>query len=152
MDKLNIRATLSCAASLTLLLCAPPLMAQDNASMQRIEVRHQLPVTTACPTVRTQLAENLERTWAILDTPTEFQVAFQLDGDRVSNIKVSGGEHGFRAPVRGAVRRLSCTSPDSASHTVRFIVKFVYPEDLDQARQAKVGLDDLPYGALIADK
>lgn len=131
MNKHNVCVPIACAGALALLF-APPSVAQDGQpAIPRVEVRHTLPVTVACPSVHAQLAQQLARAWSTVDVDGsgEFRVDFQLAGNQVNNVHVGGGNFDFRAPLRRAVRNLTCSSPDSTSYAVRFVVKVVDQDD-----------------------
>ncbi|MES2148761.1 MAG: hypothetical protein V4508_03110 [Pseudomonadota bacterium] len=154
MNIFNHGAQLMCCGALGLLFLAPQVMAQDaTAEMPRVEVRHHLQLTRACPAAVKQLSHSLERAWANIDTPSESLVAFKLEGNQVTDVKATGGLVDFHAPIQRAVNRLRCDAPDSASYVVRFRIKFVYPEEDEQPLMAmQFGEESLDGKALAMGK
>lgn len=139
MNKLAHIPLAAIAGALAFPLLAPPVQAQDQpTNMPRVEVRRQIPVSTACPNVVQDMSEALGRVAWEIGTPSEVLVDFKLDGDKISDVKASTGHWEFRAPVRRAVRRLACHSPGEGAYTVRFRVVFVYPDDPASAAAAAV--------------
>ncbi len=104
--------------------------AQDpQAAISRVEVRHYLPLTTACPGVVAQLVENLYPAWRAIDSAAVVLVDFKLEGGKASEVTMSGGHGDYVQPIRHAVKAMACSHPDEGTYAVRFRINFVYPED-----------------------
>ncbi len=127
------------SAGLASLLAMPAAaLGQEQGAIARVEVRRHLAVATACPDVFIKLPELLYSAWRDFDTPVKVMVDFKLDGDRVADVKISGGYRNHYAPIRHAVRGLKCHSPGAGSYAVRFQIVFAYPEDEGQALALQV--------------
>jgi hypothetical protein len=150
MTKTKQCLAISFAGALVMLMLAPPSRAQDGAPVARIEVRHQLQVTEACPTVLDQLPQELEGAWKNIDSATVILVDFKLVGSRIHDVKTRGGLREYHDHVRRAVRNLGCSTPDGGNYTVRFLVKFDYPDDSIASRMAILHGDDAANRPVLA--
>ena len=104
--------------------------AQDpQAPMARVEVRHYLPLTGACPGAVPALAEDLYPAWRAIDSAAVVLVDFKLQDGQVRDVKVAGGHGDYVLPIRHAVKAMKCSQPGSGTYAVRFRINFVYPED-----------------------
>lgn len=134
--------------TLAKLVCTSMLFAvaaQPSASLARdAGVRDQLPLLTACPDALKALPENLYPAWRALDSAAEVVVDFKLDGDRISDVSMSGGHGSYMAPVRRAVRAMKCGRPGEKAYAVRFRITFQYPEDPAGATTAMLFADVAP--------
>lgn len=102
---------------------AAPVLAQQP-QMPTVEVRRQLPVGTACPNIFSALPQMLEKTAAEIDAAAEVIVDFALAGEQLSDLRTQSSHPAFDVPVRRAVRRLHCRTPDQARYTVHFRIVF----------------------------
>jgi hypothetical protein len=136
MNMLNPRTQLACSGLIAMSFAAPAMAQTTGQTITRVEVRHQVLVTEACPTVLEQLPEALVTAWSNIDAPTEVLVDFKLNGSRVDEVRTKGGLRDYHAPIRRAVRNLSCGTPDGGNYAVRFLVKFAYPDDSSQVRMS----------------
>lgn len=119
---------------------AAPILAQQ-AQMPTVEVRRQLPVGTACPNAFSVLPQLLERTAAEIDVAAEVIVDFALAGERLSELRTQSSHPAFDLPVRRAVRRLHCRTPDQARYTVHFRIVF---DDQNTGGNARLPPDFAP--------
>ena len=114
-------------------LCGPSIAQAAPQALHEAEVRHVLPVATACPTIFATLPERLIPAWRALDSAAQVVVDFNLDGSTITDLKVSGGHGGYAGLVRSAVRAMQCSASASVPVAVRFHIRFVYPEDQSEA-------------------
>lgn len=114
----------ACAAAIL-----PALAQQAQEPLQQVEVRRHLPVSQACPDVYHALPAMLRQAAREIDAPAELMVEFKLDGNQVSEVHTRGNHWAYGAPVRRAVRRLDCHSPDAGAYAVRFRVVFEFSDD-----------------------
>jgi hypothetical protein len=116
----------ACAAAAIL-----PALAQQQQQgpLQQVEVRRHLPVSQACPDVYQALPAMLQKAAQEIEDPAELMVEFNLDGNRVSGVHTQGNHWAYGAPVRRAVKRLDCHSPDAGAYAVRFRVVFQFSDD-----------------------
>ena len=105
----------------------------QQGAIPRVEVRRNIAVGTACPDVFKELPQTLYSVWRDLDTPAKIMVDFKLDGDKVDEVKMSGGYWDYYAPIRRAVRAMKCHSPGEGKYAVRFMIQFAYPENDGEA-------------------
>jgi hypothetical protein len=119
--------------------------ARDQAvPIARVEVRHYVPLTMACPEVGKQLAQDLYPAWRAIDSAADVLVDFKLEGTKVSDVKLSGGHGDYIGPVRHAVKAMKCRQPGAGAYAVRFRIKFQYPEDQPSALAAIQFADEAP--------
>jgi hypothetical protein len=107
----------------------PALAQQPQGPLQQVEVRRHLPVSQACPDVYQALPAMLQKAAQEIEDPAELMVEFKLDGNRVSEVRTQGNHWAYGAPVRRAVKRLDCHSPDAGAYAVRFRVVFQFSDD-----------------------
>ena len=115
---------------------------QDGVA--RVEVRHYVPLTTACPGVLKDLPDNLYQAWRAIDSAAEVVVDFKLEHGKVSDVTMSGGHGDYVGPVRRAVKAMKCSRPDEGAYAVRFRIKFQYPEDQGAGLAAMQITDEMP--------
>lgn len=106
--------------------------------------RDYVPLATACPAALQTLPENLYPAWRELDSAAEVVVDFKLDGDKVSDITMSGGHGNYAGLVRHAVKAMKCRQPGEPGAAVRFRIAFDYPEDHPGTRTAMRIADEAP--------
>lgn len=124
---MNKSFLLSGAASMAFAI--PALAQQAPEAMPAVIVSHEMPLATACPNGISDLQERLSKAAWQIDTPAEVMVKFTLKGDQLSDLQTRASYWEFRDPVRQAVRRLHCRTPDQAAYTVQFRVVFRYDDD-----------------------
>lgn len=123
----------------------PAVAQQAPQPIPAVTVSHQLPVTTACPNVMTDLPERLSKAMWRIDTPADVIVKFTLNDDKISELYTKASYSEFRDPVRTAVRRLHCHTPDGQAYTVQFRIVFRYDdEDDNKGTTASIEPVDVP--------
>ncbi|MES2017852.1 MAG: hypothetical protein V4484_15285 [Pseudomonadota bacterium] len=145
---MNYLNKLICMAGAAALPCMAA--AHDaQAATARVDVRHYLPLTSACPGVLAQLPEQLYPAWRALDSTADVVVDFKLEGGKISDVKMTGGHGDYKMPVRRAVKAMGCTGPGQGAYAVRFRIKFVYPEDQGLAQTVMQISDETPALAMV---
>jgi hypothetical protein len=112
--------------------------------MARVEVRHYVPLTTACPGVLKDLPENLYPAWRAIDSAAEVVVDFKLEDGKAVGVTMSGGHGDYVGPVRHAVKAMKCSQAGEGAYAVRFRIKFQYPEDKVEGLAAVQITDEMP--------
>lgn len=112
-------------------LAFPALAQQAPEAIPAVIVSHEMPLTSACPNGVNDLQERLSKAAWQIDTPAEVMVKFTLKGDQLSDLQTKASYWAFRDPVRMAVRRLHCRTPDQQAYTVQFRVVFKYDDEDD---------------------
>jgi hypothetical protein len=107
----------------------PALAQQAPQAIPTVEVRHQLPVATACPTVFSALPAMLSKASYEIGEPADVLVKFTLAGGQMSDLYTKSSYWAFRDPVRRALRKLPCHSPDQEAYTVQFRIIFRYDDE-----------------------
>lgn len=123
MNKSSLLFGAACLAA-----AASPL-AQQPPEMPTVKINRELPVSTACPKVFTDLPELLGKVAYDIGEPAEVMISFTLAGDQVSALRTKSSHWAFGMPVRQAVRRLHCHAPDQAAYSVQFRVVFEYSDE-----------------------
>ena len=124
----------------------PSMAAARNRqdAVARVEVRHYVPLTTACPGVLKDLPDNLYPAWRAIDSAAEVVVDFKLVDGKVSDVTMSGGHGDYIGPVRHAVKAMKCSHPGEGAYAVRFRIRFQYPEDQGAALASMQIADEMP--------
>ena len=91
----------------------PALAQQAPEAMPAVIVSHEMPLTAACPNGISDLQERLSKAAWQIDTPAEVMVKFTLKGEQLSDLQTRASYWEFRDPVRMAVRRLHCRTPEN---------------------------------------
>ena len=112
--------------------------------LAQVEVRHYVPLATACPDVAKKLQEDLYPAWRTIDSAAEVLVDFKLEGNSITDVKLSGGHGDYIGPVRHAVKAMQCRQPGEGAYAVRFRITFRYPEDQPSALAAVQFTDEMP--------
>lgn len=133
------------AACMALVL--PATAQQPDQPIPAVTVSNHLPLTTACPNVLADLPERLSKAAWRIDTPADVIVKFTLKDDKISDLYTKASYSEFRDPVRQAVRRLHCRTPDGQAYTVQFRVVFKYDDD-DDNKAMTASIEPVPSPAL----
>lgn len=135
-------------STLAHLVCICTFLA-GAALPQAASARDYVPLASACPGALPALPENLYPAWREIDSAAEVVVDFKLDGDRVSDITMSGGHGSYVGLVRRAVKAMKCSRAGKQGIAVRFRITFEYPEDRRGATTAMQFSDEAsPLAAL----
>lgn len=136
-------------SGLTLLLISASL-AQAQSSLDTVELRGtraaepaRVDVHRTCPQVREQLADAMARPIYLSGVAGSLRVSFHLNGDRVENVSTEGGPIDYRAPLRRAVRQMSCTHDGQAHQHYNFLV-VIRPDAEDDQDQPRLAIQELP--------
>lgn len=95
----------------------------NSAQLDRVEIAGQsmrIDVTRTCPNLAEDLSEALARNIHRVSVEGEYQVRFDLKGDRVSEVQALGGPIDYRQAVRSAMRKVDCQDAQTASQAQRF--------------------------------
>lgn len=116
--------TLAPLLAAVLALGSGAAQARDNsAQLDRVEIAGQsmrIDVTRTCPNLAEDLSDALARNFQRVTVEGEFQVRFDLQGDRVSDVQALGGPIDYRQAVRSAMRKVDCEDAKTASQAQRF--------------------------------
>ena len=127
------------------LTAAPVLAQQAQDALPTVEVRRQLTLSSACPQALGTLSEALQKAALELDRTSEVLVEFTLTDDRLSELRTTSSDWAIRDPVRRAVRRLHCRTPEAAPYKVRFRIVFQIDDGKGSpAAAAQAALDFAP--------
>jgi hypothetical protein len=140
MKKLASLICITAAAALPMMASA-----QDKgATLARVEVRRHIPLLAACPHALQELPATLTQSWRQIEEPADVLVDFKLEGDKVGDVKVSGGMGDYDGLVRHAVKTMRCVRPGAGAYAVRFHIKFRYDEEAAAAGSMAMQLVDEP--------
>ncbi len=95
----------------------------DNAHLDRVEIAGQsmrVDVNRTCPNLAADLTDALARSIYRVKMDADYQVRFDLQGDRVSSVQALGGPVDYRQAVRTAMRRVDCQDAQTAGQAQRF--------------------------------
>jgi hypothetical protein len=121
--------------TLARLVCISTFLA-GAAVPSAASARDYVPLATACPGALQTLPENLYPAWRELDAATDVVVEFKVDGDKVSDVTMSGGHGNYAGLVRHAIKAMKCTQAGAQVSAVRVRIAFDYPEDHAGTRTA----------------
>lgn len=108
------------------------------------EARHYVHLVTACPEKLQELPENLYPAWLAINSAAEVLVDFKVDGGKINDVTMSGGHGPYINRVRRAIKTLKCHSTGAEPYSVRFRIKFQYPEDQPTGLAAMQFFDEVP--------
>jgi hypothetical protein len=123
---------------------ALPITASAQDKITQVQVRSVIPLVAACPQAMQELPDALYPAWREINTPADVAVEFKLDGARISDVKLSGGQGEYVSMVRHALRTMKCVRPGEGAYAVRFHIKFRYDEEASAATAAVQFVDDVP--------
>jgi len=128
------------AIAATLLVAAHGASAAEPASTQ-VDVVGQMSLRDACPSGAADLAQALAGAWDDAAKPSSVAVTFELHRHSVYSVAPQTDSARALHQIRRAVQGLQCDGGDDATHTVRFVVRFV-----DRAQDARVAMATAPSG------
>lgn len=123
---------------------ALPLMASAQEKLTQVQVRRYIPLVAACPHAMQELPDTLYQAWREINTPADVVVDFKLDGGKVTDVKMAGGQGDYYGLVRHAVKTMKCVRPGDGVYAVRFHIKFRYDEESPDATAAVQFEDEAP--------
>ena len=126
------------AIAATLLVASHGASAAEPAST-RVDVIGQMSLRDACPSGDADLAEALAGAWDDAVKPSAVAVTFELHRQSVYDVAPQTESPRAMHQIRRAVQGLHCDGGDDATHTVRFVVRFV-----DRAQGARVAMATAP--------
>ena len=126
------------AIAATLLVAAHGASAAEPAAT-RVDVVGQMSLRDACPSGDADLAEALAGAWDDAVKPSTVAVTFELHHHSVYGVAPQTDSARALHQIRRAVQGLHCDGGDDATHTVRFVVRFV-----DRAQDARVAMATSP--------
>ncbi|MES2318940.1 MAG: hypothetical protein V4631_15785 [Pseudomonadota bacterium] len=120
---------------------ALPLAASAQTDdIARVEVRRHIPLLSACPQAMLELPASLSKSWREIDVPADVLVDIKLEGTKVTDVKVKGGQGDYDGLVRRAAKSMTCATPSEGPYAARFRIKFRY--DDEQATNTAMKLSD----------
>jgi hypothetical protein len=121
---------------------ALPMLAHAHDPITQVQVRRHIPLVVACPQAMQELPATLYKSWREIDTPADVQVDLKLDGGKVTDVAMSGGQGEYDNMVRRAVKSMTCVRPGEGAYSVRFHIKFRYDEESSTATAGLQFVDD----------
>lgn len=116
------------------LICMMTTAAATLAGMAQAQPagdgQNDVALAAACPAALATLPERLYPAWRAIDSAAQVLVEFNLDGNVISGVKVSGGHGDYVGAVRSAVKAMTCRVSSAGPSSVRFRINFSYPEDV----------------------
>jgi len=116
--------TLAPLLAATLTLGSGAAFARDNTQLDRVEIAGQslrVDVTRTCSNLAEDLSDALARSLHRVQVTGDYQVRFDLKGDRISAVQALGGNIDHRQAVRSAMRKVDCQDAQTASQAQRFV-------------------------------
>jgi hypothetical protein len=125
--------------------------ALPSAVTAQSEAHRYVHLVTACSDGLKELPENLYPAWLAINSAAEVLVDFKVDGGKIKDVTMSGGHGPYINRVRRAVKTLKCRSTGAESYSVRFRIKFQYPDDLPTGAAAMQFFDEAPLPLAVRD-
>jgi hypothetical protein len=140
MKHFNLLLSAACLAAV-----APALAQEPQDPIPKVEVRRQLSLSSACPQAASTLRDALQKAAYEFDRPGEVLVEFTLTDDQLSGLRTTSSDWALRDPVRRAVRRLHCRTPEPVPYKVMFRIVFQFDDDKgNPAAATQAALDFAP--------
>lgn len=133
----KIASSFIAAACMTFFTAAASAQAPAAQDLQRVEVTGQThpqaprtDVRAVCPSVVTELQDELSGVWQTVEEPGTVRVQFRLQGGHISEVKTKASSQAYRSAVKRAVHTLDCVNNNDKEQLFTFAVQFKSPDAL----------------------